>query len=768
MESCPVGNGRLGGMLFGGVDEERIVLNESTVWSGSPQDADRKDAHRNLPEIRRLLAEGKNVEAEDLVNKTFICQGLGSNFGKGKEAPFGCYQTLGDLRISFPVAGEATEYKRELDLETAAARVTYRTGKVKYLREFFASVPAQVLVLRLTADQPCRISFSATMTRPERATVRKDGKELLLEGQLHNGTDGNGVRFLARLGIKAEGGTAITEDGKITVVNADAVTLFISAGTDFQSSDFANIANQSLSAAIGKPYETLLREHITDYQSFYNRVQLSLPSAANSALPVPERLAGFAAGAADPALAALYFQYGRYLLISSSRPDSALPANLQGIWAEEVQTPWNGDFHLDINVQMNYWPAGPAGLADCQLPLISLIEMLVQPGRKTARAYYNARGWVAHVITNPWGFTSPGCNAAWGSTCSGSAWLCEHLWEHYQFTQDRDFLRRVYPVLKESAEFYLDMLIQEPKNGWLVTSPSNSPENRFRMPDGREAHTCAGPTIDMQIVRELFCNVISAAAILDIDPELCAELETKRARLAPHQIGKYGQLQEWLEDYEEPEPHHRHTSHLYGLYPSNQITPETPELFQAARVSLERRGDESTGWSLAWKVALWARLLDGERAHRLLIQLLRPQKSTGCDYSHGGGSYPNLFCAHPPFQIDGNFGGCAAIAEMLLQSHEEVFSRQTSVVSKEKTETVLNDHPNPIPALAPFIIRLLPALPKAWGKGNVKGLRARGGFTVDIEWKDGKVTNYSIFAAVERQVKILVNGELITVTAKRL
>ncbi|MEI6423230.1 MAG: glycoside hydrolase family 95 protein, partial [Lentisphaerota bacterium] len=386
MESFPVGNGRLGGMLFGGVDEERIVLNESTVWSGGPQDADRKDAHRNLPEIRRLLAEGKNVEAEELVNKTFICQGLGSNFAKGKEAPFGCYQTLGDLRISCPATGQATDYMRELDLETAVARVTYRAGKVKYLREFFASAPAQVMVLRLTADQPGKISFSATMSRPERATVRSNGKELLLEGQLHNGTDGNGVRFLARLGIKAEGGTAITEDGKITVGNANTVTLFISVGTDFQTSDFANIANRRLAAAVDKTYAILMQEPISDHQSFYNRVQLSLLSTANSALPVPERLAGFAAGAEDPALAALYFQYGRYLLISSSRPDSALPANLQGIWAEEVQTPWNGDFHLDINVQMNYWPAGPAGLADCQLPLIRLIEGLVQPGRKTARA----------------------------------------------------------------------------------------------------------------------------------------------------------------------------------------------------------------------------------------------------------------------------------------------------------------------------------------------------------------------------------------------
>ena len=737
-ESCPVGNGRLGGMLFGGVTDERIVLNESTVWSGGPEDADRPDAHQVLPEIRRLLVAGKNPDAETLINQAFICQGQGSGHGRGKDVPFGCYQTLGDLRLAFAHSATVADYIRELDLGSATASVTYFCDGVNYRRELFASAPAQLLVLRLTADRPGAISFFASLARPERAMVHAEGAELLLAGRLHNGTDGKGVAFHARLGVQAAGGVVMMTVAGVRVTGADAVTLFVAAGTDFLRPDFAETVRRQLRAAAGRPYEVLQKEHVADYRSFFNRVTLSLPESANSALPTAERLAGFATGAADPALTALYFDFGRYLLISSSRPDSPLPANLQGLWAEETQTPWNGDFHLDINVQMNYWPAGPTGLVDCQLPLIRLIEGLVKPGRKTAQAYYNARGWVAHVITNAWGFTSPGECASWGATCSGSAWLCEHLWEHYRFTGDRDFLARVYPVLKESAQFYLDMLIAEPTHGWLVTAPSNSPENRFRTPDGREAHICLGPTIDMQLLRELFGNTIAAAELLDCDPEFRTELAAKRERLAPHQIGRYGQLQEWLADYDEPEPHHRHTSHMYGLYPADQITSATPDLFRAARASLDRRGDESTGWSLAWKVALWARLLDGDRAHRLLANLLRPTAQAGTNMQGGGGVYANLFCAHPPFQIDGNFGGCAAIAEMLLQSHERV-SGVGCQVSVLKPETRNLEPENCLP-----LLRLLPALPAAWPDGEVTGLCARGGVRVDLCWKNGALVSAAL------------------------
>ncbi len=718
-ESCPMGNGRLGGMLFGGVENERIVLNDSTLWSGSPQNADRPDAHRALPQIRRLLLEGKNVEAEALVNRTFICQGVGSNYGKGKDVPFGCYQILGNLGLDFNHVADNGSYARTLDMDEAISRVTYHSQGICFDREFFVSAPAQAMVLRLTASRPASISFTASLSRPERAAARVDGQDLLLEGQLHNGTDGNGMKFLARLGVRAEGGVVTVDASTLRVTGANAVTLFIVAVTNFHDPDFPATTVQQLHDTMDRPYADLRHEHMADYRSFFARARLWLPATPNSSLPLPERLAGFAVGAPDPALAALYFNYGRYLLISSSRPDSPLPANLQGIWAEELQAPWNGDYHLDINVQMNYWPAGPTGLIDCQLPLVRLIEGMVEPGGKTARAYYNAScGWVAHVFTNAWGYTSPGESASWGATTSGSAWLCEHLWEHYQYNQDRDYLQRVYPVLKGSAQFYLDMLIEEPKHGWLVTAPANSPENKFRLPDGQEAHVCMGPTIDMQVLRELFGNVFAAASILGIDTEFRDELESKRQRLAPHQIGGHGQLQEWLEDYEEVDPHHRHTSHLYGLYPADQITADTPELMQAARVTLERRGDDSTGWSLAWKVAHWARLLDGDRAHALLGNLLRPVQRADCDYSQGGGVYPNLFCAHPPFQIDGNFGGTAAIAEMLLQSHEVRGTRASGEGGGR-------------------ILRILPALPEAWPDGEAVGLRARGNITVDISWQAG-------------------------------
>jgi alpha-L-fucosidase 2 len=511
--------------------------------------------------------------------------------------------------------------------------------------------------------------------------------------------------------------------------------LLFSAGTSMFDAQFAEHAHEAVEKASSKTFGQLRRTHTADYREFFGRVKLDLPQGKSSQEPTVKRLEISQTGAEDASLDALLFNFGRYLLISSSRPDSPLPANLQGIWAEELQTPWNGDFHLDINVQMNYWLAESTNLADCHMPLIKFVQGLVPNGRKTAKAYYGADGWVAHVITNPWFFTSPGESAGWGSTVTGSGWLCQHLFDHYIFNGSKNYLKSVYPTLKEAAEFFLDMLIEEPKHKWLVTAPSNSPENAYVHPKDGALTTCMGPTMDNQIVRELFTNVIEATKVLGKDDELRARLEKAVARLAPHQIGKHGQLMEWLEDYEETEQHHRHVSHLYGLYPSNQITPDgTPRLANAARQTLTRRGDDGTGWSLAWKVSFWARLWDGDHAALILKRLKRPCGTAGYNYSNGGGTYPNLFDAHPPFQIDGNFGVAAGIAEMLLQSHDGT-------------------------------IRILPALPRTWlAKGSFAGLRARGGWTVDAIWEDGMVKRYRI-SGKGKPCNVVVNGKTVPLIA---
>ena len=737
-EALPLGNGRLGALIGGNPNSDKISLNEISLWSGGVQNADNDSAKYYLPEIQSLLLKGQNKEAQTLLQKHFVAKGLGSGFGNGKNAPYGCYQTLGDLWIRWTdTLSNYTNYKRTLDLENAIAKTSWERNGIKFTQEAFISIPDNVLIIKLTSSSKGKISFSTTLSRKENAEVSLKNKKIIMTGQLPN-AEKSGMRFAAALHINAKGGKLFTKGNEIEIQAADECVLMLTAATDYNITDYTKRGNdplpavfKTLTAATEIPLSKIKKDHIQTFSNYFNHSRFYLysnPAPADS-LSTSERLQRFANDGVDVQLPVLYYNFGRYLLISSSRPGS-LPANLQGLWATEYQTPWNGDYHIDINLQMNYWLAEPTGLGDLAEPLFRFIHGLVKPGSKTAKAYYNAQGWVAHVICNPWGYTSPGEGASWGSTLTGGAWLCGHIWEHFRFTRDTAFLEKYYPVLKGSAEFLSSVLIEEPANNRLVTAPSNSPENTYIMPDGYKGQTCMGPTMDMQICREIFAYCSKAAGILNKDKLPALRFDSIRKRLAPNQIGAAGDLNEWLDDWKDAEPHHRHTSHLYGLHPYDEITPwHTPELANAARETLLQRGDEGTGWSKAWKINFWARLGDGDHALLLLRQLLKPVDPTDATSMSGGGTFPNLFCAHPPFQIDGNFGGTAGIAEMLLQSHGEE-----------------------------NVIRILPALPgdPAWKTGKITGMRARNAFVLNFEWKNGKLISGMIKSMKGLPCKILL------------
>ncbi|RKP57329.1 glycoside hydrolase family 95 protein [Cohnella endophytica] len=744
-EALPVGNGRLGAMVFGGPEVERIQLNEDTLWSGSPHNRDNVNALEVLPEVRRLLAEGKFAEADQASKKMM---------GPYTQS----YMPLGDLFLKFDHGGLVKSYRRSLHLDEAIARVEYRVGNVTYTRELFASFPDQAIVLRLEASQPGMLNLHARLESPLRYETGVELDQIVLKGFAPERVDPNyyetdrpivygnpetteTMRFEGRLGARLEGGRIECNRDGMHILGATAVTLCFSAATSFNGYDRSPgregknptiEAASHLEKALRLPYEVLLQRHVQDHQALFNRMELRLGKAiAPSDLSTDTRIREF--GARDPGLVELLFHYGRYLMIGSSRPGTQ-PANLQGIWNQETRPPWSSNWTLNINAEMNYWPAETCNLAECHTPLLDLIGRLAINGKKTAEVHYGAKGWTAHHNSDIWCQTSPvgdygHGDAVWALWPMGGVWLCQHLWEHYAFGRNETFLReQAYPVMKEAALFCLDWL-HDDGTGRLITSPSTSPEHKFRTADGLSGVSIAS-TMDMSLMWDLFTNLIEAGGILGVDESFREELESTRSRLYPMQIGSYGQLQEWSEDFEDEDRHHRHVSHLFGVYPGRQLTRrQTPELMAAAESSLDRRGDGGTGWSLGWKVGLWARFGNGNRALGLLSNLLQLVEDDTEENYHMGGVYANLFDAHPPFQIDGNFAATSGIAELLLQSHQGY-------------------------------IHLLPALPEQWSTGFVKGARARGGFEVSIVWEHGKVKEAEVEASSGGLCQVLADSPL--------